>query len=238
MQYDRNFPFQTAYDFLSQNGLSKESYEIQHSPDQFKSYTTTLRRAKIIALVRDKNLLDKFCNSVWPSGLTDKGKSRIRFLENLVVRFNADQEGIPSEDEEDSEILTEENEFAYENDLRNYLARNLSVIEKGLKLFQTQDGTTGEEFVIPGTTRRIDIMATDNQNNFVVIELKVSRGYEKVVGQALYYQSMIRTHFKQNKVRVIIIAREISSELKAATEFLTDIELFEYQLSFTLNRMK
>jgi len=237
MEYNRNFSLYDAYDFLSQNGLVQESAEIKNSPDKFKSYTSTLRRAKIIVLVRDKKLLDKFCNSVWPSGLTDKGKSRIRFFENLVDRFNADQEGTTSEDEED-EIATEENEFAYENDLRNYLVRNLSVIEKGLRIYEALDGTTGAEFFVPGTSRRIDILATDNQNKFVVIELKVSRGYEKVVGQSLYYQSMVKTHFKQDRVRAIIIAREITPELKAATLFLPDIELFEYQLSLTLKRIK
>jgi RecB family endonuclease NucS len=236
MEYNKNFSLYDAYDFLSQNGLVQESTEIKNSSDKFKSYTSTLKRAKIIVLVRDKKLLDKFCNSVWQSGLTDKGKSRIRFFENLVDRFNADQEGTTSEDEE--EIVTEENEFAYENDLRNYLVRNLSVIEKGLKIYEAQDGTTGAEYFVPGTSRRIDILATDNQNNFVVIELKVSRGYEKVVGQTLYYQSMIKTHFKQDRVRAIIIAREITTELKAATLFLPDIELFEYQLSLTLSRIK
>jgi hypothetical protein len=101
-----------------------------------------------------------------------------------------------------------------------------------------QDKTKGEEFFIPGTSRRIDILANDKESNFVVIELKVSRGYEKVVGQTLYYQSMIKTHFNQQKVRAIIIAREITPELKAATQFLPDFELFEYQLSLTLNRIK
>lgn len=238
MEYIRNFPFDAAYEFLSQNGLSEEGDEIRNSSDRFKSYKGTLRRAKIIVLVRDNNLLTNFCNSVWPSGLTDKGKSRIRFFENLVERFNEEQEGTTSEDEEDTDILTEENEFAYENDLRNYLVRNLSIIEKGLKLYETQDGKSGEEYTIPGTSRRIDILATDTQNNFVVIELKVSRGHEKVVGQALYYQSMIRNIFKQDKVRIIIIAREISSELKAATQFLTDIHLYEYQLSFAVSRIQ
>jgi endonuclease len=238
MEYNRNFSLDDAYDFLSQNGLVQESAEIKNSSDKFKSYTSTLRRAKIIVLVRDKKLLDKFCNSVWQSGLTDKGKSRIRFFENLVVRFNADQEGTTSEDEDEGEIVTEENEFAYENDLRNYLVRNLSVIEKGLKIYEAQDKTTGEEYFVPGTSRRIDILANDKESNFVVIELKVSRGYEKVVGQTLYYQSMIKTHFNQHKVRAIIIAREITPELKAATQFLPDFELFEYQLSLTLNRIK
>jgi hypothetical protein len=238
MEYNRNFSLYEAYAFLSENGLAPEITEIKTSTDKYKSYTSTLKRAKIIVLVKEKKLIDKFCNSVWQSGLTDKGKSRINFFENLVVRFNADQEGTTSDEEDEGEFVTEENEFAYENDLRNYLVKNLSIIENGLKVYETQDKTTGEEYYIPGTSRRIDILATDKDSNFVVIELKVSRGYAKVVGQTLYYHSMIRTHFNQRKVRAIIIAREITPELKAATQFLPDFELFEYQLSLTLNRIK
>lgn len=237
MEYNRNFSLFDAYDFLNTNGLEQECEIIKNSSDKFKSYSSTLRRAKIITLVRDKKLLDDFCKTVWPSGLTDKGNSRIKFFENLVIRFNSDQEGTLPEDEEEDEIAREESEFAYEKDLQKYLIKNLSVIEKGLTLYQA-DGVSGEEFYVPGTSRRIDILAVDKQNCFVVIELKVSRGYEKVVGQTLFYQSSIKTIFKQDKVRVIIVAREITSELKTATQFLPEFELFEYQLSLTLNKIK
>jgi RecB family endonuclease NucS len=155
-----------------------------------------------------------------------------------VDRFIAVQEGTVDEvEEEDDDAVTEENRFAYEDDLRNYLVKNLSVIEKGLKLYEAE-GVDGEEFYVPGTTRRIDILAVDKQNNYVIIELKVSRGYEKVVGQTLFYQSSIKTIFKQEKVRAIIVAREITTELKTATHFLPDFELFEYQLSLTLSKIK
>jgi hypothetical protein len=236
MEYKKSFSLIQAYDYLRAKGLGQECDEIKNSSDQFKNYTSTLRRAKIITLVRDKKILENFCTAVWPSGLTDKGKSRVRFYENLVMRFHGDQEGTTTEDEED-EIVTEENEFAYENDLRNYLVKNLSIIEKGLKIYEA-NGNTGEEFYVPGTSRRIDILAIDKNGKFVVIELKVSRGYEKVVGQTLFYQSSIKTIFKQDNVRAIILAREISPELKTATSFLPDFELFEYQLSMTLSKIK
>jgi hypothetical protein len=239
MEYNKNFSLYQAYDFLKAHGFVHECEEIKNSTDSFKSYTSTLRRAKIITLVRDNKLLDDFCKTIWPSGQTDKGKSRLKFFENLVVRFINDQEGIDTteENEEEFDNVAEGNEFAYENDLRNYLVRNLTVIEKGLKIYEA-DGVNGEEFFVPGTSRRIDILAVDKQNHFVVIELKVSRGYEKVVGQTLFYQSSIKTIFKQDKVRAIIIAREITSELKTSTLFLSDFELFEYQLSLTLNKIK
>jgi len=238
MEYQKNFSLNDAYAFLKEHGLEKEAEEIKISPDQFKSYHTTLRRAKIITLVRDNNLLNDFYQKVWTSGLTDRGKTRTNFFENLFIRFKNDQEGLETDDgDEEREIIKEENEFAYENDLRNYLVRNLNVIEKGLRLYESE-GVNGEEFYIPGTARRIDILAIDSNDHFVVIELKVSRGYEKVIGQTLFYQSSIKTTFNQKYVRVIIIAREISGEIRVATQFLPDFELFEYQLSLSLKKIK
>lgn len=236
MDYNKYFSLIDAYTFLKSNGYEEESDEIKNSSDKFKSYSATLKRAKIITLVRDKELLDNFCKIVWESGLSEKGKNRIKFFENLVQRFNDEQEGIISEEDEE-EIAAEEKQFAYENDLRSYLIRNLVVIEKGLKLFE-EDGIKGEEFIVRGTSRRIDILAIDNQTKFVVIELKVSRGYERVVGQTLFYQSSIQTIYNQDLVRAIIVARDITPELKTATKFLPNFELFEYQLSMTVSKVK
>lgn len=234
-EYKRSFSLIDAYAFLKSHGLEAESEAIRTSTDTFKSYTSTLRRAKIVVLVKERGLFQEFCEAVWPSGLTKRGDSRARFLENLVKRARSDDEGITTEEED--ELIAEENEFAYENDLQNFLVRNLGVIEKGLKLYQGDDGQSGVEFYVPGTSRRIDILAVDQNGLFVVIELKVSRGYERVVGQTLYYQSMIKTHFAQDRVRAVIVAREISPELRAATQFLQDFELFEYQLSLTLKKI-
>ena len=126
MEYNKNFSLFAAYGFLKSQGLGNESEEIKNSSDKFKSYSSTLRRAKIITLVQDKKLLDAFCKAVWTSGLTEKGKSRIRFFENLVLRFYSDQEGTTTaeDDEDEISVVKEENEFAYENDLTNYLIKN------------------------------------------------------------------------------------------------------------------
>ena len=50
-EYKRSFSLFQAYDFLKEKGLEKERDEIGNSSDHFKTYTSTLRRAKIIALV-------------------------------------------------------------------------------------------------------------------------------------------------------------------------------------------
>jgi hypothetical protein len=124
-------------------------------------------------------------------------------------------------------------EFAYEADLRNYLAKNLSIIEPGLMLYQ-DEGITGVEFDVGG--RRIDILAIDAKGALVVIELKVSRGYDRVVGQLMRYMAWIRKNQAEagQHVRGVIVCREISEDLLLACSLLSAVQLFEYELSLKL----
>lgn len=138
------------------------------------------------------------------------------------------RESLPDEDVEPEGS----GEFAYEADLRNYLAKNLSVIEPGLMLYE-EEGIRGIEFPTGG--RFIDILALDRNGDLVVAELKVSRGYDRVDGQLARYIAWIKRHqaeFSQ-QVRGIIVAREISKDLLLACSMLKDVELFEYKLSLT-----
>lgn len=141
---------------------------------------------------------------------------------------------------ESSEIAEEQqgpSEFAYESDLRGFLAKNLSVIESGLRLFE-EDGISGIEFPVGG--RFVDILAVDANNNLVVIELKVSRGYDRVIGQLLRYIGWIKRHQAEpgQRVRGIIAAREITEDLKLACSELSDVALYEYELSVNLRRIE
>ncbi|MBW2663595.1 MAG: DUF91 domain-containing protein [Deltaproteobacteria bacterium] len=127
-------------------------------------------------------------------------------------------------------------EFAYEKDLQNFLSKNLYQIEPGIQLYE-EEGITGIEF--PVGNRYIDILALDNDNNYVVVELKVSRGYDRVVGQLLRYMAWIRKNQadKGQVVRGIIIAREISEDLLLACSEIPNIDLYEYQLSVSLKKV-
>jgi len=126
--------------------------------------------------------------------------------------------------------------FAYESDLRDFLSRNLTIIEPGLRLYQ-DEGISGIEFPVGG--RFIDILAIDQHNNYVVIELKVSKGYDRVIGQLLRYMAWIEINQAEppQKVRGIIIAREISADLHLAASKILEVELFEYDLSVSLRKV-
>jgi len=143
----------------------------------------------------------------------------------------ASNQGAPTEDETPSP-----SEFAYESDLRDFLAKNLSLIEPSLQPYQ-DEGITGVEF--PAGGRFIDILAVDGENNLVVVELKVSRGYDRVVGQLLRYMAWIEKNHAEpgQKVRGIIVAREISDDLRLACSRVTGVTLCEYELSVRVKKV-
>lgn len=142
------------------------------------------------------------------------------------------------DDDKDKDECTESSEFAYESHLRDYLKNNLHVIEPGLKLYRDEEDESiiGVEFEAGG--RRIDILAVDKDNNFVIIELKVSKGYEKVIGQILRYRAWVRKNLAgEQGIRGIIIAKVITEDLKLAASETKDIELFEYDLKIELRKI-
>lgn len=136
----------------------------------------------------------------------------------------------------EDDTAVSDSEFAYESDLRDYLAKNLTLIEPGLRLFD-DEGITGVEY--PAGGRYIDILAIDSQRGFVVIELKVSRGYDKVIGQILRYMGWVRQNLADQgqAVRGLIVAREITDDLKLACAEAGRVDLYEYQLSLTVRRL-
>jgi endonuclease len=125
--------------------------------------------------------------------------------------------------------------FAFERDLRNYLSKNLNVLESGLTLYKDEE-FEGIEFPVGG--RFIDILAVSRAGDFVVIELKVSRGHEKTIGQLLRYMGWVEKNLAAGKaVRGVIVATDITEDLKLAASQIRNVRLFEYELAFKLRAL-
>jgi hypothetical protein len=133
--------------------------------------------------------------------------------------------------------LAGSSQFALEKDLQRYLADNLQLIESGLALFQDEE-ITGLEYPAGGG-RRIDILAKDQSGGFVVLELKVEKGYDRVVGQLLRYVNWVRKELAEpgQRVRGIIVCRSMSEDLVLACAGIKDVELFEYRLQVTVSKV-
>ena len=145
------------------------------------------------------------------------------------------QEEEPSEGIEDEEILTEA-VISLEKDLEEYIVRNLSQIESGLKLY-FEERVSGRQFNTD--VGRIDILAIDTKDNFVVIELKAGKANYSVIGQALSYISWVRQNIARGKeVRGIIIADDFDKKLKYASSETANIILKQYEVNFTFKDVK
>ena len=148
-----------------------------------------------------------------------------------IAEHEEDDEEDDEEEEKDAEWSA--TEFAFERDLRNFLVKNLSAISSDLKLYE-EEGITGVEFPVGG--RRIDILAQGaDGKKFVVIELKVSRGHDKTLGQILRYMAWVGENLAEGKdVQGVIVARNITNDLRLATSLVPSVTLLEYEILFNL----
>jgi len=225
-------PLNLAYPFLEQKGYGAEVATIRNGPG-----TSTLRRAKIWYLLSQRNLADEFIGQNWTFARTSPGSRKIsqyaRVFEKYTNSGGADQVSAATADPDEAEATQQ---FAVEAQLRDYLAENLGLLEAGLSQWPSENGEAVEFQVDEqGPSRRIDILAKDREGLPVIIELKVSRGHEKTIGQVLYYRSKIKQRFGKNRVRIFIVAFEISPQLKAAASEVSDVKLFNYSLTVQVN---
>jgi hypothetical protein len=160
-----------------------------------------------------------------------------RFEGDVAIQEEVEAANHFEADAEFYEQYAGSSEFLLEKDLQNYLAKNLDTIEPGLKLYE-YEGVKGVEFEA-GNGRRIDILAVDKEGSLVVLELKVSKGYDRVVGQLLRYLNWVRMNVADpsQKVRGMIVCRTMSEDLQLACAGMSDVELFEYQLSVSVTKI-
>lgn len=132
-------------------------------------------------------------------------------------------------EEIDSEYSSTEISFEFEKQLENFLKDNLFAIEKGLKVYVDNNRNNGKQYVTD--VGIIDLLCTDKNNDFVVIELKKKRTSDIVVGQVLRYMGWINENLNTDKkVRGIIITPEIDTKLDYAASMVPDIQVKYYKI--------
>ena len=228
-------PLKPAYAFAIEHGLEKEVGEIRGMEVEWDlSYTSTLRRGYIVKLLQEKNLFPLFIEQHWPEGSSPWGERKFQFYLQVRSRYEDFLAGKGGGSGEAPETEEMEQQFVAEGDLRNVLAANLECIEPGLRLFQSAE-RTGLELVID--EGRIDILAVDRLGKFVVIELKLSRGRNRALGQVLYYMGWVDANLGKAPCRGMIIAREIPPDLALAVTRVSGISLFRYKLAVSVERI-
>ena len=145
-------------------------------------------------------------------------------------------EAVLGGDGEDENGVQNEAIFALESQLRDFLAQNLASIPvegKRLRLYVDQTGRDGVEY--PTAVGPIDILAVDEQDRFVVFELKRARSPDHAIGQLTRYMGWISDTIGKGKMtRGVIVAKAISKNLHYSVAVVPNISLFEYEVKFEL----
>ena len=170
-------------------------------------------------------------HGIWRIVKGENGKYRIVPPTSLEETELAGSPGSPDEESPGGAL------FAAEAHLRDYLVRNLGVIEEGLQPFVDDSGNGPAEFRTD--VGFIDIICVDKNENLVVVELKVDRTSDAVAGQILRYVNWVRRHLANGKkVRGVIIGADISDRLLYSIDSDPTIEAREYDMSVILKPPK
>ena len=109
-----------------------------------------------------------------------------------------------------------------ETNLEDFVIQQLDKIEAGLRL-------EGRQLRTPAG--RLDLLCRDRIGNYVVVELKNTRGSDQVVGQILRYMGWVKEKYPKHEVRGIIIVGQIDDALRYAIKTIPNIEAKEFILS-------
>lgn len=152
-----------------------------------------------------------------------------QLIASFAYAFVADESELASPAEETTFTQTS---ISVERDLRKYLVPNLDSLESGLKLYTDQE-KSGEEYLIEAGRMRIDILARDQQNNYVVVELKAGVADQSTFGQLSAYMGWIKKNLaKGENVRGMIVANDFDDKIKYAVQSVSNIKLKRYVLEF------
>ena len=226
--------------------LASSSFKLNTSQNKKYGHGTEFYESDYGVLLKEIN--------TWatPKTVTDEVVSGLKFIENKEFWGGYLQGGIRQIPEGDFKTIVGElplvekistakdiespEEFALEAHLEEFLYTNWPKIKWGtkLELYET-DEQDGRQF--PAGPWSIDFLARDKTtNDLVVIELKKGKTSDATVGQLLRYISWVKENIAESsqKVRGIIIAKEVDDALKYSVKPLDYMDVKTYKVDFQL----
>lgn len=110
--------------------------------------------------------------------------------------------------------------YITEEDLEDYLVKNLELIEDGLRFIRRQVD-------VPGGF--IDILAKDSKGQVCIIEIKTSED-KSLIWQTLHYPKEIKEKYRLKDVRMITVAPKYSKPIYDALMAVGNVETFDYDI--------
>jgi hypothetical protein len=146
-----------------------------------------------------------------------------RYADELVdLQDEEDSEDMDIDDEEPQEVT-----FGLERDLQSALRKNIKQLGSGLSIIDEGVERTTQ-------AGRLDILAKDADERFVVIELKAGRATSRSIAQILSYMTAISQE-EGNPVRGIIVAGGFSDRVVLAAGAVPNLKLMKYSFQFSFS---
>ncbi|MCB0026747.1 MAG: DUF91 domain-containing protein [Anaerolineales bacterium] len=136
------------------------------------------------------------------------------------------------------EITPGEQVFGLERHLQDFLWLNWDETELGNEWRRYQEPgneTAGYEYSC--SVGRIDILAQHRQNgDWLIVELKRAQGSDVTLGQLLRYMGWVKRHLATpaETVHGLIVAHQVTDQLRYAAQAVPNVGCKEYQVKFTL----
>jgi restriction system protein len=109
-----------------------------------------------------------------------------------------------------------------EKNLEDFVVQQLHKIEPGLCLVERQPHTPAG---------RLDLLCQDALGNYVVVELKKTKGTDQVIGQILRYMGWVTEAYPQTNVRGIVIVGKKDDALLYALKAIPNVEAKEFSVN-------
>ena len=127
-----------------------------------------------------------------------------------------------------TELVSKDVASITEHDLEKFLIKNLDKIEDGLKFLDKQ---------VSIQDGRIDILARDKSDNFVIIELKVQEDKE-LIWQTVYYPMQFKKEYRVKKVRMLTICPSYPPHILQTLKQIDGVEMVMFTPTIELGRLK
>jgi len=236
-------PLREAYDFGNAKGLKDDIDQIQNIQITWdRSYKSTVRRGKVIKLFQQHNILNEFIEKVWPEANSQKGQTYINRCIRIANEFDQYQNKSPAPQPKEEKGTSPDSdiehpaEFALESHLAEFIGNNWNkVFGMQLRIYRDEQGRDGKEYDTK-EIGKIDFLCQDDNNDFVVIELKKGRATDRVLGQIQRYMGWVLENLAQgHEVRGLIITPTSEDEqLRYALKVAKYIQWKCYKLDFSL----
>jgi len=163
--------------------------------------------------------------------IEDSGRIHIALEKELgVVDAEGSREAIlkTTPHEQSIEIVP-----SLERTLEDVLEKNIEKLEAGLHLYVDDEGIPGRQYSTDVAI--IDLLCIDAKNDFVVVEIKKEAGGDCTIGQIAKYMGWVKKNLvaANQKVRGIIVTKEVDEKLAYALEVMPAVQARQYQIDLT-----